>query len=59
MCDTREPGWRTVIEFAPDGEKERLAMWPTPGTDLEVMKRVKGMFDPGNLLNRGRLYGRL
>ena len=24
--------------------------------DFEIMKRVKHLFDPGNLLNRGRLY---
>ncbi len=27
--------------------------------DAEMMKRVKRMFDPGNLLNRGRLHGYL
>ena len=30
--------------------------WPSPGGDFEIMKRVKHLFDPGNLLNRGRLY---
>ncbi len=59
MRDARERGWRPVIEFAPAGEKERLDLWPSSGADFEVMKRIKGMFDPGNLLNRGRLYGRL
>ncbi|MCL4851299.1 MAG: hypothetical protein KJZ78_07925, partial [Bryobacteraceae bacterium] len=29
------------------------------GDDFEIMKRVKQMFDPSNLLNRGRLYGRI
>jgi glycolate oxidase FAD binding subunit len=27
--------------------------------DYEIMKKVKNLFDPGNLLNRGRLYGLL
>jgi FAD/FMN-containing dehydrogenase len=27
--------------------------------DAEMMKRVKRMFDPENLLNRGRLHGYL
>jgi glycolate oxidase FAD binding subunit len=27
--------------------------------DFETMKRIKDMFDPEHLLNRGRLYGRL
>jgi glycolate oxidase FAD binding subunit len=33
--------------------------WPVPGGDFEVMKKIKQMFDPLNLLNPGRLYGRL
>jgi glycolate oxidase FAD binding subunit len=52
-------GWRAVIEFAPESKKTALDLWPGAGSDFETMKRVKGMFDPGNLLNRGRLYGRL
>ncbi|HSB13633.1 MAG TPA: FAD-binding oxidoreductase [Bryobacteraceae bacterium] len=52
-------GWRPVIEFAPESKKTGLDLWPGPGSDFDTMKKVKGMFDPGNLLNRGRLYGRL
>ena len=51
-CEHRE----TVIEFAPEGCKETLDLWPRPGPDLEIMKRIKHMFDPQHLLNRGRLY---
>jgi glycolate oxidase FAD binding subunit len=29
------------------------------GEDFEMMTKVKEMFDPGRLLNRGRLYGRI
>jgi FAD/FMN-containing dehydrogenase len=39
--------------------KPGLALWPAPGGDFEIMKRIKQMFDPEGLLNRGRLYGRL
>ena len=46
----------TVVEFAPEACKEKLDLWPAPGADLEIMKRIKQMFDPRNLLNRGRLY---
>ncbi len=46
----------TVVEFAPENCKEKLELWPAPGADLELMKRVKRMFDPRMLLNRGRLY---
>jgi FAD/FMN-containing dehydrogenase len=47
----------TVIEFAPPDRKPELTLWPSPGQDLELMKRIKLMFDPQLLLNRGRLYG--
>jgi glycolate oxidase FAD binding subunit len=49
----------TVVEFAPENRKEELDLWPEPGQDLEVMKRIKDMFDPQRLLNRGRLYRRI
>jgi glycolate dehydrogenase FAD-binding subunit len=51
--------WRPVIEFSPEDRKRELNLWPCPGDDLAVMKKVKHMFDPGNLLNPGRLYGRI
>jgi glycolate oxidase FAD binding subunit len=52
-------GWKAVIEFAPEQDKARLNLWPAPGGDFEMMTRVKHMFDPQGLLNRGRLYGRI
>jgi FAD/FMN-containing dehydrogenase len=55
----RDCGWKAVVEFAPPGQKAGLDLWPHPGDDLEIMKRVKQLFDPGGLLNRGRLYGRI
>lgn len=55
----RAAGWKAVIEFAPAALKPELALWPDPGPDLEVMRRIKRLFDPGNLLNPGRLYGRI
>jgi hypothetical protein len=51
-------GWKAVIEFAPES-REQLDLWPSPGADLEVMRRIKLLFDPSNLMNRGRLYNRL
>lgn len=48
-----------VIEFAPQSIRESMELWPAPGTDFAMMKKIKDMFDPGSLLNRGRLYGRL
>ena len=49
-------GWRAVIEYASGADKPGLEMWPRPGGDFEIMRRVKRLFDPGNILNRGRLY---
>jgi glycolate oxidase FAD binding subunit len=49
-------GWKAVIEFAPDEDRSRLDLWPAHGTDFEMMKKIKHMFDPNRLLNRGRLF---
>jgi glycolate oxidase FAD binding subunit len=51
--------WKGVIEFASESAKGGLTLWPRPGNDFVIMKQVKHMFDPDNLLNRGRLYGQL
>jgi glycolate oxidase FAD binding subunit len=52
-------GFRSAIEFAPDDMKGNLDLWPGPGSEFEVMKKIKALFDPQGLLNRGRLYGRI
>jgi glycolate oxidase FAD binding subunit len=54
----------SVIEFAPQGFREKNGvpneeLWPQPGNDFAMMKKIKAMFDPQGLLNRGRLYGRI
>lgn len=48
--------YKTVIEFASAEDKPGLNLWPSPGGDFEIMQRVKNLFDPGIVLNRGRLY---
>jgi glycolate oxidase FAD binding subunit len=48
-----------VVEFWPEASKHSLKLWPSPGGDVEIMRQVKNLFDPANLLNRGRLYGRI
>jgi glycolate oxidase FAD binding subunit len=50
---------RGVVEFAPQDVRETWELWPRPGSDFAMMKKIKHMFDPGSLLNRGRLYGRI
>ncbi|MGI8990905.1 MAG: FAD-binding oxidoreductase [Bryobacteraceae bacterium] len=59
MDDAGKKGWKAVIEFAPETRKAQLDLWPAPGEDFEMMKRIKQMFDPNRLLNRGRLYNRI
>jgi glycolate oxidase FAD binding subunit len=59
-----EHNWRAVVEFAPDDVRTTNELWrlsPTTGgaQAFAIMKKVKQMFDPHNLLNRGRLYGRV
>jgi glycolate oxidase FAD binding subunit len=44
-----------VFEHAPAG----VDRWPNAGSDIEVMRRLKSMFDPEGLLNKGALYGRI
>jgi len=57
--DAKEACGRGVIEFAPQGIRQTVELWPNPGTDFAMMKKIKEMFDPQGLLNRGRLYGRI
>ncbi len=56
LAGTQPSGCKAVIEFAPEESRRRFDLWPSPGGDFEIMKRVKHLFDSGNLLNRGRLY---
>jgi len=49
---------RMVMEAGP-AERSGFVQWPAPGSDFPVMERVKNMLDPGHLLNKGRLYGRI
>ena len=58
------PVGTSVVEFAPQHFRENAGLqnpdlWPQPGDDFAMMKKVKAMFDPQGLLNRGRLYGRI
>jgi FAD/FMN-containing dehydrogenase len=46
-------GWKYVFEY---GEPASNGVF---GSEFAIMEKVKGLFDPGRLLNPGRLYGRL
>lgn len=59
-----ERAWSAVIEYAPDEIRSTKDLWLSrPGgaepATFAMMKKVKHMFDPGSLLNRHRLYGRI
>lgn len=59
-ADLRYPGAGTsVVEFAPQEYRQSAVLWPQPGNDFAMMKKIKAMFDPQGLLNRGRLFGRI
>jgi glycolate oxidase FAD binding subunit len=59
LADAAGLSLKAVIEFAPEARKSQLELWPAPGADFEIMRRLKALFDPSNVLNRGRLYHRL
>jgi glycolate oxidase FAD binding subunit len=56
MARAARQNLKAVVEFASNERRRSADLWLAPGGDLEMMKRVKGLFDPSNLLNRGRLY---
>jgi glycolate oxidase FAD binding subunit len=52
-----ELGARAFIEFAPKQLKSRISPWGPEREDLELMRRVKKVFDPENVLSPGRFAG--
>lgn len=59
MAEAAKRGWKAVVEFAAESARPGMTLWPEPGGDFAIMREIKRMFDPENLLNRGRLYGQL
>jgi glycolate oxidase FAD binding subunit len=52
----RERPWKCVIDYSQQADKQSTELWPAPGDDFGMMKSIKRMFDPQDLLNHGRLY---
>jgi glycolate oxidase FAD binding subunit len=48
-----------VLEVAPAAQRGSVEQWHPAKPAFEVMKELKGLFDPKGLLNPGRLYGRI
>jgi FAD/FMN-containing dehydrogenase len=59
-----EHNWGIIAEFAPGDLRRTAALWQLPKSNPKaaafvMMEKVKHLFDPDNLLNRSRLYGRI
>lgn len=52
-------GKNSLMEYGPAAGGEKLTYWPETDSSFPLMQRIKTMFDPKHLLNRGRLYGRI
>jgi len=50
---------RAVLERCPTEIKSRVNSWGPVGPDMELMKRVKQVFDPHGILSPGRFVGGL
>ena len=59
MLATQAKPWSRVVEWPGADVRAAVELWPAAQEDFAVMERLKLLFDPRRLLNRGRLYGRL
>jgi len=59
MFATQAQQWSRVVEWSGADVRAAVELWPAAQEDFAVMERLKLLFDPQRLLNRGRLYGRL
>lgn len=59
LLATQAKAWSRVVEWSSADVQSDCELWPGAQEDFAVMERLKLLFDPQRLLNRGRLYGRL
>jgi glycolate dehydrogenase FAD-binding subunit len=59
LAEARGLGLAVVVEHAPLGQRGGLESWAAPGPEIEMMRLLKQRFDPGLLLNRGRLFNQI
>jgi hypothetical protein len=52
-------GGALVVVDAPDGELDGFDPWGSPPPGLEIQRRLIAQFDPGRVINPGRLPGGL
>ena len=48
-----------VVEAAPLGVKKLVDVWGPTGPDFEIMRRIKDLFDPNEVMSPGRFLGGL
>ncbi len=48
--------FRHVVESAGPAFRKEAVLWQAANSDFEMMKKIKNLFDPRHLLNRGRLF---
>jgi glycolate oxidase FAD binding subunit len=54
LAECRKAGGNLVVQRAPAGWKDSLPVWGKPGSDLQLMKRIRHQLDPAGLMNPGR-----
>lgn len=52
-------GRKVTVLMAQQSAREQRVLWAGIQSDLGLMQKVKGYFDPAGLVNQGRLYGRI
>jgi len=52
-------GGHAMLEWAPLGVKEAVAVWDRPGPAHRIMMRIKEQLDPKGILNPGRFVGEI
>ena len=54
---SRRLGGSVVVEHCPLSVKQQIDVWGGPPEGIEIMRRIKGKFDPAGILNPGRFVG--
>lgn len=48
-----------VVESVPPAVKKLVDVWGTPGPEFDIMRRIKDLFDPNEVMSPGRFLGGL
>ena len=56
-CASEEIGGRAMVEWCPREWKAGLDVWGPASDEMELMQRMKKVFDPQNVLSPGRFAG--